>query len=646
MNRRGHGAQGIAPGEKPKNFKHAIKRTIDLLRPERMRLTLIIILTAIGVALTVAGPKLLGDATNVVFNGVIGRQMAEFPPGTTQEEAVELLRAEGQDQLADMLTGADFVPGQGVQFGDLARVLLIVAGIYIASAIFQFVAGWIIRIVVQNLGWKLRRDAQAKIDRLPLSYLDKHSRGDLLSRVTNDVDNITQTLMQTLNSLFQNILMMAGIVGMMLWLSWQLALLSFVVVPLGLFAAGFIMKKAQPHFRAQWEATGDVSGTVEEAFTGHEVVTAFGLQHDFDAEFDQHNSRLRHSTFWANFISGLMMPTMNIMSNLGYVVVAVVGGIQVANGQISLGGVQAFIQYSRQLAQPMGQLASMANLLQSGAASAERMYAFLDADEMIPDAEGELPWAGDDAPHGHVEFRNVEFGYVPGKPVIRGLSFEARPGQTVAIVGPTGAGKTTLVNLLMRFYELDSGAIYVDGVDISTVSKHSLRERMGMVLQDTWLFEGTIYENIGFGREGASDSEIEAAAVAASADRIVRQLPEGYATIVDDEGEGISVGEKQLLTIARAFLADPPILILDEATSSVDTRTEVLVQEAMSKLQEGRTSFIIAHRLSTIRDADIIIVMEDGDVVEQGSHDELLERGGAYARLYQSQFAQPTIEEN
>ncbi|WP_182354543.1 ABC transporter ATP-binding protein [Flaviflexus huanghaiensis] len=626
-----HGARAI---EKSEDFKGTMKRLLGMLRPAKMKILLIIILTAVAVVLQVAGPALLGRATDVIYTGVLGRVLNDLPRGLTTEQTVQLLEDQGRNELANMVGRADVTPSTGIDFAALAQILLIIAVIYVVAAVFQFIAGWVIRIIVQNLGWELREKAQAKIDRLPLSYIDRRSRGDLLSRVTNDVDNITQTLMQTMNSIFQNLLTIIGIVAMMFIISWQLALLTFLVLPAGVWLATRVMKKAQPHFRDQWKLTGEVSGTVEEAFTGHEVVTAFGLEEVFTEEFDERNEKLRHASFMAQFISGLMQPAMNLVSNLGYVIVAVVGGIQVASGTITLGAVQAFVQYSRQFTQPLGQLASMANLLQSGAASAERIFSYLDAQELEPDADGSLPTPT----RGEVEFRDVRFSYEENTPVITGLSLHAKPGQTVAIVGPTGAGKTTLVNLLLRFYEIDSGHIFVDGVDISTISKQELRANMGMVLQDTWLFEGTIAENIAFAKDDASDEQILAAAKAASVDRLASQLPKGLDTVVDDEGEMISVGEKQLVTIARAYLADPDILILDEATSSVDTRTEMLVQEAMSNLKTGRTSFVIAHRLSTIRDADLIVVMEDGDVVEQGTHDELIDQGGAYARLYQAQF--------
>ena len=629
--RHGH---GVAPGEKSKNFSGTIRRLLSMLKPAKMQIGIIILLTAVAVILQVAGPALLGRATDVIYQGVLGDVLADMPPGLSTEETVALLNEQGRSELANMVGTADVTPEQGINFERLLQILAVVAGIYIIAAVFQFVAGWIIRVVVQNLGWELRDRAQAKIDRVPLSYIDQRSRGDLLSRVTNDVDNITQTLMQTMNSIFQNVLTIIGITAMMFIISWQLAVLTFLVVPAGIFLATRVMKKAQPYFRDQWKLTGEVSDTVEEAFTGHEVVTAFGLQEVFTEEFNQKNGKLRHASFMAQFISGLMQPAMNLVSNIGYVIVAVVGGIQIASGTITLGSVQAFIQYSRQFTQPLGQLASMANLLQSGAASAERIFSYLDADEMAPDAYGTLP----SPTRGEVEFKDVRFSYEEGTPVITGLSLHAKPGQTVAIVGPTGAGKTTLVNLLLRFYEIDSGQILIDGVDTATISKEELRENMGMVLQDTWLFKGTIAENIAFAKDEATEEEILAAAKAASVDRLAGQLPKGLDTVVDDEGETISVGEKQLITIARAYLADPEILILDEATSSVDTRTEMLVQDAMATLKSGRTSFVIAHRLSTIREADLIVVMEDGDVVEQGTHDELIASGGAYARLYQAQF--------
>ena len=626
-------ARGAMPGEKAANFGPTLRRIASMLKPARNQILVVLLLSALAVVGQVAGPKLLGDATDFIYRGVLGKATAELE-GMNTEEAVRSLQDSGESDLAEMISTANVTPGAGIDFSGLGKLLLIIAGIYIVSAAVNFWAGWIIRHIVQDLGWRLRRDAQAKIDRLPLSYIDQRSRGDLLSRVTNDVDNITQTLMQTLSSLFQNVLLITGIIAMMIWISPTLALLTFVVVPPGVFIASLIMKKAQPQFRAQWEATGEVSDTVEEAFTGHEVVTAFGLQDNFTDEFTSRNGTLRTASFKAQFISGLMQPAMGLVSNIGYVLVAVVGGLQVASGSITLGNVQAFIQYSRQFTQPLGQLASMANLLQSGAASAERIFTFIDAEEMEEDAQGVLP----EPRRGKVEFRDVSFSYEEGTPIIRNLSFTAHPGEAVAIVGPTGAGKTTLVNLLLRFYEIDSGAILVDDTDISTISKSSLRDNMSMVLQDTWLFEGTIEENIGFGTDNPSHDQVVAAAQASSVDRIIRQMPEGYDTVVNDEGEGTSVGEKQLLTIARAFLADPQILILDEATSSVDTRTEVLVQDAMNKLQQGRTSFIIAHRLSTIRHADTIIVMEDGDVVEQGTHEDLLAAKGAYERLYRSQF--------
>ena len=579
--------------------------------------------------LNVLGPKVLGDATNVIFAGVVGRMV---PAGVTKEEAVAALRASGESRLADLMTAVDFVPGQGIDLALLGQIVLTVLALYLGAALAALVAARILTRVVQETGFTLRRTVQEKLDRLPLAYLSGHARGDVLSRVTNDIDNITQTLQQTLSQVVTAVLTVVGVLGMMIWLSWQLALIALVVVPLSAFVTVTIAKRAQPNFVRQWKATGDVGGVVEEAFTGHEVIAAFGGESRFASDFATSNDELYDASWRAQFISNTMMPTMMFLSNVSYVAVAVVGGLKVLNGTITLGEVQAFIQYSRQFNQPLAQLASMANLLQSGLASAERVFELLDEREERPDVvTGALP-----AQVGEVVFDDVTFSYLPGTPVITNLSLRAAPGQTVAIVGPTGAGKTTLVNLLMRFYEADQGRILIDGVDTATVSRDDVRSRIGMVLQDTWLLEASIADNIAYARPEASQEEVLAAAVATNVDRLVRTLPDGYDTVVTDES--ISAGEKQLITIARAFLADPQILVLDEATSSVDTRTEVLVQHAMHALRQGRTSFIIAHRLSTIRDADLIVVMEHGDVVEQGTHEALLDAGGAYAALYQAQF--------
>lgn len=621
--------RGADPTARSNDFLGTIRRLISALRPHRLRLAIVVVLTVISVAFNVIGPRLLGEGTNLIFAGMIG---SRFPEGVSRSEVITMVRASGEDQVADMLTGVDFVPGEGIDFGALGQLILLILGLYLLSAVFNWWAMRILTKVAQDVGFEMRRSVQAKIDALPLKYLDSHARGDMLSRVTNDIDNITQTLQQTLSQIVTSILTIAGILGMMIWLSLPLAAISLIVVPLSAVVAFQVARRAQPNFARQWKATGEVGGTIEEAFSGHEVLAAYGAEESFADEFRVHNDELYDSSHRAQFISNTMMPLMGFLSNLSYVAVAVVGGIKVANGQISLGEVQAFIQYSRQFNQPISQLASMANLLQSGAASAERVFELLDADEEEPDVvTAELP-----AEVGEVVFENVNFSYVPGVPVITNLNLRAAPGQSVAIVGHTGAGKTTLVNLLMRFYEVDSGRILIDGVDIKNVSRDDVRRRFGMVLQDTWLVEDTIAHNIRYARPDASDEDMYEAARTTSVDRLVRNLPQGYETVVTDDS--ISAGEKQLVTIARAFLSDPQMLILDEATSSVDTRTEVLVQQAMNALRQGRTSFIIAHRLSTIRNADLIVVMDQGDVVEQGTHDELIATGGAYARLYRSQF--------
>lgn len=609
-----------------------------------LHIAVILVLSAASVALNVAAPNLLGDATNVIFAGILGRHL---PAGVSIDKIVAGMRAQGKDRLADMLAAAGVVPGQGIDFDKLAYYCALVLGFYVAAALLLYLAGRIVRRVIQETGFRIRRQCAQKIDSLTLGYLDRQERGDLLSRVTNDVDNLTQSLQQTLSQMFTAVLQLIGISAMMLWISWKLALIALVVLPIGGGLAAVVMKNAKPHFKAQWAATGKVSATVEEAFTGSQVMSLYRLEDAFNETFDEHNNQLQKSSFKANFISSLLQPMMSFIGNLSYVIVAVGGGVMVAHGSMTLGGVQAFIQYSRQLGQPLSQLSGIANLLQSASASAARIFEFLDVEETIPedvrsaDSEGSNPSAPVIDSRGVIEFKNVTFSYEPGKPVIKNLSLRVEPGHQVAIVGPTGAGKTTLVNLLLRFYEVDSGAITIDGVDIRDIPRQTLRARMGMVLQDTWLIRGSIAENIAFGTDQASEAEIEEAARAACAHRLISTLPEGYETELESEGQSLSAGEKQLLTIARAFISKPDILILDEATSSVDTRTEMLIGKAMGRLRQGRTSFVIAHRLSTIRDADLIIVMEDGDVVEQGNHTELLEKNGEYARLYQAQFDAP-----
>nr|WP_066463287.1 ABC transporter ATP-binding protein [Sanguibacter suarezii] len=622
------------PTEKAMDFRGSLRRFAGHLRPERLRIVVVTVLAVVSVALAVTGPKLLGNATNLIFEGAIG---AQLPAGQSQAEVIAGLRASGQDQLADLISGMSVTPGQGLDTAALRTVLLLVVAVYVGSFLFGWLQGRFTATIVQNTVRTLRDEVEAKINRLPLSYFDRQQRGEVLSRVTNDIDNVAQTLQQTLSQLVTSILTIIGVLGMMFWISPLLAVVALITVPLSIIITAAIAKRSQPQFIKQWAATGTVNAHVEEMYSGHALVKVFGHQDSAIETFTAENAELYESSFKAQFISGIIQPAMGFIANLNYVIVAVVGGLRVASGTMSLGDVQAFIQYSRQFTQPITQVASMMNLLQSGVASVERVFELLDAQEQTPDPADptHLPQV-----RGRVAFEDVAFRYTPDVPLISSLSLVAEPGQTVAIVGPTGAGKTTLVNLIMRFYEVSSGRITLDGVDISTMTRDELRSNIGMVLQDTWLFNGTIADNIRYGARGeVSQEELIEAAEATHVDHFVRTLPEGYDTVLTDEGGSVSAGEKQLLTIARAFLADPAILILDEATSSVDTRTEVLVQTAMNALRQGRTSFVIAHRLSTIRDADVILVMEHGDIVEQGDHDSLLAAGGAYARLYQSQFA-------
>ncbi|MBW4704826.1 MULTISPECIES: ABC transporter ATP-binding protein [unclassified Micromonospora] len=627
------------PAEKSMNFGPSARRLLGRLRPHRVTLTGIIALAVTSVGFSVIGPKILGHATDIIFAGVIGRQL---PAGTTVDQAVSGMRAAGNDNLADMVARMDVVPGAGIDFDALGRTLLFALGLYVAASLLMWWQGWLLNGVVQATVLRLRAEVEEKLNRLPLPYFDRQPRGELLSRVTNDIDNISQTLSQTLSQLLTSLLTVVGVLAMMFWISPLLALVALVAVPLSVIVTQQIAKRSQQKFIAQWTHTGELNGQIEEAFTGHELVKVFGRSPEVEATFHAKNEELFRASFGAQFISGIIMPAMMFVGNLSYVAIAVVGGLRVASGSMSLGDVQAFIQYSRQFTQPLTQLASMANLLQSGVASAERVFAVLDADEQSPDPATPARVV---EPHGRVEFENISFRYDPDKPLIDDLSLVAEPGHTVAIVGPTGAGKTTLVNLVMRFYELDAGRITLDGVDITTLRRDDLRGRIGMVLQDTWLFGGTIRDNIAYGRPDATEEEILAAARATFVDRFVRSLPDGYDTVIDEEGSNVSAGEKQLITIARAFLAEPSLLILDEATSSVDTRTEVLLQRAMAALRSDRTSFVIAHRLSTIRDAHLILMMEDGRIVEQGTHQQLLAARGAYHRLYQAQFAAAVVDD-
>ncbi|HEX6946408.1 MAG TPA: ABC transporter ATP-binding protein [Acidimicrobiia bacterium] len=633
----GHGRGpmgGGIVGQKPMDFKGSAGRLLGLMRPHRVKVVAIFALAILSVVLVVLAPKMLGWATDEIFTGFVG---AQLPAGVPKEEIVETLRAQGQDTLASMLEAMDVVPGEGIDFSAVGTILLWVVAVYLVSTLAGWLQGFWVTDVVQGTVRGLRSDVEDKINSLPLRYFDRQPRGELLSRVTNDIDNIAQSLQQTMSQMVTSLLTVLGVLVMMFLISPLLAVIALVSVPVSVLATGRIMKRSQGLFVDQWRRTGSLNAHVEESYTGHDLVKVFGRQKESHERFAAENEELYRASFGAQFVSGLLMPVMMFVGNLNYVLVAVVGGLRVATGLISLGSVQAFIQYSRQFTQPLTQLASMVNLLQSGVASAERVFELLDADEEPSDTEAVPPAA---EAHGEVVFDDISFRYDPDKPLIENLSLTVRPGQTVAIVGHTGAGKTTLVNLLMRFYDLDSGRITLDGVDIAQMSRSDLRSQIGMVLQDAWLFEGTIRDNIAYGRPDATFEEIVEAAKATFVDRFVHTLPDGYDTVVDEEGSNISAGERQLITIARAFLTDPALLILDEATSSVDTRTEALLQHAMAAIRSDRTSFVIAHRLSTIRDADLILVMENGAIVEKGTHDELLAADGAYAALYRSQFTE------
>ncbi|MGE5582923.1 MAG: ABC transporter ATP-binding protein [Bacillota bacterium] len=598
----GHRPVGM-PVEKAKNFKGAVRRLIGYLKPYKYRLLSVFLTAILSTFFSIVSPKILGKATTKLFEGL-------------------MLKLRG-------------VPGARVDFDYIFRIILILAVLYILSSLFSYIQQYIMAGVAQTTVFNMRTDVNDKLSRLPLKFFDSRTHGEILSRVTNDIDNISTTLQQSLTQLITSLITVLGVVIMMLTINLWLTLITLVTLPLIIAVIKAITSRSQKYFLGQQTFLGELNGHVEEMYTGHIIVKAFGRENQSVADFNAINENLYTASWRAQFISSLIWPAMTFINNIGYVLVAVAGGIFVTRRTIEIGDVQAFIQYSRQFTMPINQTANIANILQSTVASAERVFELLDEAEEIPEKENAKVI---DFPQGEVKFQNVKFGYKEDTPLIENMNIEVKSGQTIAIVGPTGAGKTTLVNLLMRFYEIGGGKITVDEVDIRDLRRGDLRTVFGMVLQDTWLFNGTIKENIAYGRKGASDVEVVKAAKAVHADHFIRALPEGYNTVLNEEATNISQGEKQLLTIARAFLADPAILILDEATSSVDTRTEIYIQKAMKKLMNGRTSFVIAHRLSTIRDADLILVMNKGRIIETGTHKELLAKGGFYAELYNSQF--------
>lgn len=634
MGRGPFGGHGMAPPAKAKSFGPSARRLLARMATERASILVVIVFAVASVVLNVSGPKLLGGATNVIFAGSLGSRL---PAGMTHDQAVASLHAAGEDRLASMVESMGVIPGRGIDHSELARILILVMALYAGASLFAWLQGYLLNIAVQRSVKRLRSDVEDKLMRVPLAYFDGQPHGEVLSRVTNDIDNVAMALQQTLGQILGSVLMLIGVLVMLVVISPLLALIALVTVPLSVITAARIGKRAQKGFAAQWKHVGALNGQIEESFTGHALVKVFGRRAQIEDRFRATNEELFDAGFRAQFISSLIMPAITFLGNVTFISIAVVGGLRVASGAMLLGGVQAFIQYSRQFTQQLSQVASVANVLQSGVASAERVFELLDS----ADQPAERDAAALGSVRGEVRFEDVSFRYKPDVPLIEHLSLVAAPGQTVAIVGPTGAGKTTLVNLLMRFYELDGGKIVLDGVDIADLPRRALRAELGMVLQDTWLFGGTIRANIAYGNPSASEADILAAARATYVDRFVRALPGGYDTVIDEESSNLSAGEKQLITIARAFLADPSILILDEATSSVDTRTEVLVQQAMAALRVRRTSFVIAHRLSTIRKADLILVMEGGRIVEQGTHAELLAVSGPYHALYHAQFAGP-----
>jgi len=613
MGRGGWGAMGM-PVQKAKNFQGTLRRLLGYFLPQKYRLMIVLATAILGTVFNIVGPKILGLATTKLFEGLLAKYQA-------------FLRHQ---------------PAPGVDFGYIATVLLILLGLYIISAIFIYVQQYVMAGVAQRTMYQLRREVDEKLSRLPLKYFDSRTHGEIMSRAVNDMDNLSTTLQQSITQLITSAVTLLGVIVLMLTISPLLSLVVVLTLPLSLLVTMGIAKRSQTYFRRQQRALGDLNGHVEEMYTGHKIVKAFGREGQSIAEFNERNDKLYNAGWRAQFVSGIIMPLMRFIGNIGYVFVAVVGGIMVTKGTIAIGDVQAFIQYAQQFTQPITQLANFANVIQSAMASAERIFELLDEQEEIQEA---VDAKVIEHPEGEVQFQHVRFGYKEDTVLMEDMNIDVQPGQMIAIVGPTGAGKTTLVNLLMRFYEVDSGQILVDGVDITEIKRGELRRTFGMVLQDTWLFNGTIRANIAYGRDGATEKEIIRAARAAYADHFIRTLPEGYNTVLNEDATNISQGQKQLLTIARAFLADPEILILDEATSSVDTRTEMQIQKAMTELMKGRTSFVIAHRLSTIRDADLILVMNHGSIIEKGTHKELLAKGDFYADLYNSQFTGRALQE-
>ncbi|MGB8348166.1 MAG: ABC transporter ATP-binding protein [Ktedonobacteraceae bacterium] len=612
MGRGGWGAMG-RPVEKAKDFKGTALRLLGYFLPEKVRLMIILGTAILGTAFNIVGPKILGLATTRLFNGLIAKYQAIV----------------------------HHLPQPSIDFGYIGTILLILLGLYVISAIFIYIQQYIMAGVAQRTMYNLRREVDEKLSRLPLKYFDGRTHGEIMSRVVNDMDNLSSTLQQSITQLITSLVTLLGVIIIMLTISWLLSLIIVLTLPLSLLITVGIAKRSQGYFRSQQRALGELNGHVEEMYAGHKIVKAFGHEAEAVAEFNMRNERLYDAGWKAQFVSGIIMPLMRFVGNIGYVFVAVVGGIMVTQGKIAIGDVQAFIQYAQQFTQPIAQIANFANIIQSSMASAERLFEILDEPEEVPEtADAKVI----EHPEGAVQFEHVRFGYSEDNILMQDMNIDVKPGQMIAIVGPTGAGKTTLVNLLMRFYEVNDGEILVDGVDITEIKRGALRRMFGMVLQDTWLFNGTIHDNIAYGRGDTADEEVMRAAKAANADHFIRTLPGGYNTVLNEEASNISSGQKQLLTIARAFLADPEILILDEATSSVDTRTEMLIQKAMTELMKGRTNFVIAHRLSTIRDADLILVMNHGTIVEKGTHEELLAQNGFYAELYNSQFTGRVLE--